>query len=153
MDCFSIASAMTERLYYHDSFLHEFTANIQKLIERDGRTGVILDKTAFYPTSGGQLFDTGFLEAGGNRVDVREVVEDESGEILHFSDASDAALTAGLEVRGHIDAERRRDHMQQHSGQHVLSAAFVELFQAPTVSFHMGVESCTIDLAAAELTA
>jgi alanyl-tRNA synthetase len=144
---------MTERLYYHDSFLHDFTANIQKLVERDGRTAAILDKTAFYPTSGGQLFDTGLLEAEGRKFAVREVIEDDSGEILHIGDAAGAPLKAGLEVRGQIDRERRRDHMQQHSGQHVLSAAFVELFQAPTLSFHMGAETCTIDIAAADLTA
>jgi alanyl-tRNA synthetase len=144
---------MTERLYYHDSFLHEFTANIQKLTESEGRSAVILDKTAFYPTSGGQLFDTGFLESAGERLAVSEVAEDESGEILHLVSGREPLLKPGAEVRGTIDADRRRDHMQQHSGQHVLSAAFVELFQVPTVSFHMGAESCTIDLAAADLNA
>ena len=141
---------MTERLYYHDSFLHEFTAKIQKVVARDGRIAIVLDRTAFYPTSGGQLFDTGFLESAGDRLVVSEVAEDEGGEILHLV-SEDPLLKPSTEVRGTIDPERRRDHMQQHSGQHVLSAAFVELFQVPTVSFHMGAESCTIDLAAADL--
>ncbi len=141
---------MTERLYYHDSFLHEFTATVLKAFERDGRRAVVLDKTAFYPTSGGQLFDTGSLSVNGRQFEVREVTEEESGEILHFCEAE---IARGRQVSGAIDAERRRDHMQQHTGQHVLSAAFVQLFQAPTVSFHMGDESCTIDIAAGDLGA
>ena len=77
-----------------------------------------------------------------------EVAEDESGKILHYMEAPASTLAPGQKVTGTIDAERRRDHMQQHSGQHVLSAAFIELFEMPTVSFHMGDETCTIDLAA-----
>lgn len=140
---------MTRRLYYHDSFLFEFTAAVHKLVKHEGRTAVVLDQTAFYPTSGGQLFDTGVLELDGETFNVLEVVEDDNGEILHFVSGFERTLTPGTQVRGTIDPDRRRAHMQQHSGQHVLSRAFVDLFQAPTVSFHMGAKTCTIDIAAA----
>ena len=108
----------------------------------------------FIPTSGGQTFDTGWLEpvsANGSslRLRVADVTEDEqTGEVLHKIEGSPDGLASGTAVRGIVDAERRRDHMQQHSGQHVLSAAFEKLYSFPTVSFHMGDESCTIDLAA-----
>lgn len=143
---------MARRLYYHDSFLREFNAAVKELRTQEGRTAAVLDQTAFYPTSGGQLFDTGTLQANGRNFAVLEVAEDEQGEILHFLDAPDSTLKAGTSVQGKIDAARRRDHMQQHSGQHVLSAALVRLFQAPTASFHMGTENCTIDLASGDLT-
>ena len=138
---------MTERLYYTDSFLYGFDAEISEVISGE-RTAVVLDRTAFYPTSGGQVFDTGVLSANGNSVRVTEVAENESGKILHYMESPASALAPGQKVTGTVDAERRRDHMQQHSGQHVLSAAFIELFEMPTVSFHMGDETCTIDLAA-----
>jgi len=141
---------MTSRLYYTDSFLYEFDAAVCDVVP-GARPAVILDQTAFYPTSGGQVFDTGYLEANGQKLRVTEVAEDEQGTILHYIDAA-ASVAPGTRVRGTIDAARRRDHMQQHSGQHVLSAAFVRLFEMPTVSFHMGEESCTIDLEARSLT-
>jgi alanyl-tRNA synthetase len=127
---------MTERLYYTDSYVREFQARV---VERsaDGRT-VYLDRTLFYPSSGGQPFDVGSI-AG---VAVVEVV-DENDRIAHFLAAP--LLTVG-EVAGEIDWTRRFDHMQQHSGQHLLSAVFEELFGLHTVSFHLGAESATIDL-------
>ena len=135
---------MSERLYYGDSFLYEFDARVVAAGESGSRQCATLDRTAFYPTSGGQTFDTGTLQAGeGAVVRVEEVAEGEDGSILHFVSA---ALQPGTTVHGVVNAERRRDHVQQHSGQHVLSAAFVRLFNMPTVSFHMGDESCTIDL-------
>ncbi|HEX5432881.1 MAG TPA: alanyl-tRNA editing protein, partial [Candidatus Angelobacter sp.] len=135
---------MTERLYYHDSFLFDFDACVVESVERAGRYGVVLDRTAFYPTSGGQVHDTGKLVLNGaGEITVSEVAEEEHGRILHFTSEPVAPRTA---VQGRIDAARRRDHIQQHSGQHVLSAAFIRLFNIPTVSFHMGEESCTIDL-------
>ena len=141
---------MTERLYYTDSFLYDFDAEVAEVIPGE-HTAVVLDRTAFYPTSGGQVFDTGVLSANGSALRVMEVTEDESGKILHYMEAPASALAPGQKVSGTIDAERRRDHMQQHSGQHVLSASFIELFEMPTVSFHMGDETCTIDLSAKAL--
>jgi alanyl-tRNA synthetase len=135
---------MTDRLYYHDSFLYSFDAQVVESVQREGRHAIILDRTAFYPTSGGQVHDTGrFVLADNREVAVAEVADEEDGRILHFAAEP---LAAGTAVHGNIDAARRRDHMQQHSGQHVLSAAFIRLFNMPTVSFHMGAESCTIDL-------
>jgi alanyl-tRNA synthetase len=127
---------MTERLYYTDSYLREFEARV---VERsaDGQT-VYLDRSAFYPTSGGQPFDLGSI-AG---VAVVEVV-DEDDRIAH---RLAAPLVAEGEVAAAVDWARRFDHMQQHSGQHLLSAVFEELFGLRTVSFHLGAESATIDL-------
>ncbi len=142
---------MTERLYYQDSFLHEFDAEVLDVVavsSSDSRSAIVLDRTAFYPTSGGQIFDTGLIvpaETDGRKLQVAEVAERDDGVILHIvEDASD--VSRGVRVRGLIDSDRRRDHMQQHSGQHVLSAAFARLFNMPTVSFHMGADYCSIDL-------
>lgn len=141
---------MTHRLYYTDSDLCEFEAAVSEIIPSpvsDGRPQVVLDRTAFYPTSGGQVFDTGWLASEADtRARVSEVAETEDGRIVHYLEAV-PKFAVGNAVRGSIDRERRRDHMQQHSGQHVLSAAFLELYQMPTVSFHMGDDSCSIDLA------
>jgi alanyl-tRNA synthetase len=127
---------MTERLYYTDSYLTEFRARVVD-VSPDGHR-VYLDRTAFYPTSGGQPFDTGQLGSGK----VIEVV-DEGDRIAHVLSES---LTES-EVDGRIDLGRRFDHMQQHTGQHLLSAVLLELFNAPTVSFHLGADSSTIDVA------
>ncbi len=148
---------MTERLYYNDPFLHEFEARVLSVTNADGRAALTLDRSAFYPASGGQNFDTGWLEIydppSGERLRVQEVSDDEkTGDVLHIVEADPATLHAGSQVRGGIDRERRRDHMQQHTGQHVLSAAFQKLFNFETVSFHMGEESCTIDLATLKVT-
>src|SRR6266403_639249 len=105
----------TERLYYHDSRLLEFDAQVTSLSELDdGQIAVTLDRTAFYPTGGGQPTDTG---------------------------------TLGDTVHGKIDWLRRLDHLQQHTGQHILSAAFIHLFDAPTRSFRMLEHECEIDVA------
>jgi alanyl-tRNA synthetase len=146
---------VTERLYYHDSFLLEFDATVAEVRECGGRTGLVLDRTAFYPEGGGQPSDTGSLiSCAGGTFRVLEVADAEDGAILHFieSDHSPLRVESGQRVHGAVDAGRRRDHMQQHSGQHVLSAAFIKLFRVPTVSFHMGDESCTIDLETAMLS-
>jgi alanyl-tRNA synthetase len=145
---------MTDRLYYNDPFLNDFTAEVKSVRELDGRKAVALNRSAFYPTSGGQVFDTGWLDVGpgGAKLRVGEVSEapENEDEVLHIIETTDATsideLKQGVQVRGYIDVDRRRDHMQQHTGQHVLSAAFIKLFNMPTVSFHMGAESCTIDL-------
>jgi alanyl-tRNA synthetase len=143
---------MTEHLYYHDSFLYEFDANVAEIAAANSRTALVLDRTAFYPTSGGQVFDTGWIISGSDKLRVTEVAEQDDGTILHFLDAV-PQIEKGSPVHGQIDIDRRRDHMQQHSGQHVLSAALVRLFNMPTVSFHMGVDSCSIDLDTKNLTA
>lgn len=136
---------MTDRLYYNNSFLYGFEAEIRETVDSP-RPAVILDRTAFYPTSGGQIFDTGEIstEHGSHRV--TEVADTEDGRIVHYLEAPPKDLKPGTRIRGLINPKRRRDHMQQHSGQHVLSAAFVRLFHIPTVSFHMGDEYCSIDL-------
>jgi alanyl-tRNA synthetase len=144
---------MTEHLYYHDAFLYDFDATVSESTSIDSRPALILDRTAFYPTSGGQVFDTGWLQPRDSaKLRIVEVSENDHGDILHFLEHP-ADLAPGSSVRGQIDRDRRRDHMQQHSGQHVLSAAFVKLFNMPTVSFHMGVDSCSIDLDTKSITA
>jgi alanyl-tRNA synthetase len=131
---------MTERLYYRDSSLLRFTGTVIESGTLRSRPFVVLDRTAFYPTSGGQPFDRGHL--GG-----REVVEvldrEDDGAVLHFTSDS---VPVGTVVDGEIDAARRLDHMQQHTGQHVLSAAFLRTANVPTVSFHLGADVSTIDL-------
>jgi alanyl-tRNA synthetase len=132
----------TERLYYNDPYLLEFDASVvEAKAHGGGHAAVVLDKTAFYPTSGGQPNDLGTI----NDVPLLDCVDDEhSGVVIHVLERE---LPPGP-VHCRIDANRRSDHMQQHSGQHVLSQAFVELFNWPTVSFHLGALTCTIDLPA-----
>ncbi|HWW16546.1 MAG TPA: DHHA1 domain-containing protein [Candidatus Dormibacteraeota bacterium] len=142
---------MTERLYYHDSFLYNFDAEIRSVVETP-RPALILDRTAFYPTSGGQIHDTGWLVVADEKHHVTEVVDAEDGRVVHYLDAPLKNVQPGAKVRGEIDPARRRDHMQQHSAQHVLSAAFVRLFNMPTVSFHMADDYCSIDLDAPALS-
>ncbi len=128
---------MTDRLYYNDAYLTDFDATIVEVA--DGGRRVYLDRTAFYPTSGGQPFDTGTL--GGRRV--TDVV-DEDDRIAHLLDAPlDAA--AGP-VHGRVDWTRRFDHMQQHTGQHLLSAVLEDLHGWKTVSVHFGDETSTLDV-------
>jgi len=131
---------MTSRIYYTEPYRTEFDATVVAVDTVDGRTHVTLDQTAFYPTSGGQPFDTGTL--GGAAVS--EVIDREDGTIAHVTSG---ALKVGEVVQGTIDWARRFDHMQQHTGQHLLSAAFDRLFGVRTESFHMGMLSATIDLA------
>ncbi len=147
---------MTERLYYTDSFLQTFEARVLDVRSGANGTAVVFDRSAFYPTSGGQIFDTGWLRPAGApepKTRVVSVEEDEAtGEVLHFVPDGNE-LIPGTVIEGAIDSDRRRDHMQQHTGQHVLSAAFEQLYNFATVSFHMGDESCTIDLATNAVTA
>lgn len=130
---------MTERLYYHDSYLREFDAHVVDTTMHEGRPAVVLDRTAFYPTSGGQPFDVGTLSG----VTVVDVVDAEDGRILHIVDR----VPDGAAVKGAVDWRRRFDHMQQHTGQHVLSAAYDRLLSARTESFHLGADCATIDVA------
>jgi alanyl-tRNA synthetase len=134
---------MTDRLYYADAYCREFSAAVTRVGRRDGRTIVVLDRTAFYPTSGGQPFDTGTLAA----LPVLDVLDEGDGTVTHVLDEHAAgAVTVGQTIHGAIDWPRRFDHMQQHTGQHVLSAAADRLFGARTVSFHLGRDASTIDL-------
>jgi alanyl-tRNA synthetase len=134
---------MTTRLYYTDPYLQAFDATVTRVDRRPERVSVILDRTAFYPTSGGQPFDTGQL--GDSRV--IDVIDEEDGTIVHVLDLGSMPLDAGQTVSGSIDWARRFDHMQQHTGQHMLSAAIDKLCGARTVSFHLGAEVSTIDVA------
>jgi len=125
------------RLYLDDPDLLTFEAEVVSVRSLAGRPAVVLDRTAFYPEGGGQPADRGRL-GDVPVVDVQEV----DGEILHLVEG---APPAGR-VRGEVEAERRRDHLQQHHGQHLLSAAFEATAGARTTSFHLGEETCTIDL-------
>src|SRR5882757_10446515 len=131
---------MTQRLYFDDSHLKEFTATVESLKTIDGQQGVVLDRTAFYPTGGGQPFDIGKL----NDLSVLDVVETDEGEIVHL--ISNDGIQTGDSVTGRIDWKRRLDHMQQHTGQHILSQAFIKACGAETRSLDIGEESSTIDI-------
>jgi alanyl-tRNA synthetase len=130
----------TERLYYTDSHLIDFEARVVEVTDRvSGWIAVTLDRTAFYPTGGGQPSDTGVLNGA-------RVVEctDEGETVLHIMQGPTPAV--GSLVKGRVDWPRRLDHLQQHSGQHILSQAFIKLFNAPTHSFRVMDESCEIDV-------
>ncbi|MGO4889888.1 alanyl-tRNA editing protein [Anaerobacillus sp. MEB173] len=137
----------TEKLYYHDQYIRTFST---KLLKQDkdegGHNYVVLKKTAFYPTGGGQPHDIGTLQ------DVSVInVEEVKGEIRHIINQP-LNVDDDDELVGIIDWERRFDHMQQHAGQHILSAIFENFYGYKTVSFHLGKEVCTIDLTTANLT-
>ncbi len=131
---------MTQRLYYTEPYRTSFDGTVVSVEPVDGRLHVVLDQTAFYPTSGGQPFDVGTL--GGAAV--TEVIDREDGTIAHVVSGT---VKIGEVLSGVIDWARRFDHMQQHTGQHVLSAAFDRLFGVRTESFHMGAAASSIDLA------
>lgn len=135
---------MNRRRYYTDAATSKFTANISERVEENGRFAIILDQTYFYPTSGGQPHDTGTIN-GAAVVDV--TVRETDGAILHWLDGAvdDGTITAV------IDWQRRFDHMQQHTGQHILSQAFIQIANAETVSFHLSPETVTIDLNVAQV--
>jgi alanyl-tRNA synthetase len=130
-------ASVTERLYYTDSYATGFRADV--VDATPDRRRVYLERTAFYPTSGGQPHDLGTL----NGIEIGEVVDEEDGRVAHLL----SAPLDGSSVEGRVDWRRRFDHMQQHTGQHLLSAVLLELFGAQTVSFHLGAESSTIDIA------
>ncbi|MCA0984424.1 DHHA1 domain-containing protein [Halobacillus yeomjeoni] len=130
---------MTQKLYYEDPYKMTFETTLVKT-DQDARGHyIVLEETAFYPTGGGQPHDTGVLN-GMQVVDVEEV----EGEIRHYVSGK---LPADTEKwSGEVDRERRFDHMQQHTGQHIISAVFDDRFGIPTTSFHLGKETVTIDL-------
>ena len=130
-------SLLSTHLYWQDAYLHTFEAAVSDQATVNGQPAVALNASAFYPTGGGQPHDTGLL----NGVAVTEVNADD-GQVWHLLDTR---LPAGP-VHGQITWPRRYDHMQQHTGQHILSQAFVVTSGAETVGFHLGVDSATIDL-------
>jgi alanyl-tRNA synthetase len=132
----------TERLYYTDSGMLEFTATVAEVVEMPDAAHIILDRTAFYPTGGGQPNDTGSI----NGVEIIDVAEDDAGRIIHVARSGQARSFHGKTVECRVDASRRLDHMQQHSGQHILSQAFVQACGAETRSFHLGADTSTIDI-------
>ena len=127
---------MTERLYYTDSHLASFRAAV--IDSSPDHRRIYLDRTAFYPTSGGQPYDLGTIQG----VNVTEVVDEDDGRIAHVL----TSPLEAIEVECRIDWARRFDHMQQHTGQHLLSAVLLDLFNAQTVSFHLGADTSTIDI-------
>ena len=136
----------TERLFYTDPYQREFSARVIARREMAGQPAVALDRTVFYPTGGGQPHDTGSLRpatstAEADNISVTDVVA-EDGLIWHIL----AASLAADDVAGMLDWPRRFDHMQQHTGQHILSQAFIVTCDAETVGFHLGATSSTIDL-------
>jgi alanyl-tRNA synthetase len=145
---------MSDRLYYADPSLASFDAHVSDIREVSRSQGrslwqIALDRSAFYPTSGGQPHDTGMLTATSSsgvllEAPILAVEEDEQGEVWH---TTPKPLLAGTAVRGFVDWSRRRDHMQQHSGQHLLSAVVYRQLGAATVSFHLGDMTSTIDVA------
>lgn len=134
----------TERLYYNNPYLKEFRANILEVLPYEGKYGIILDKTAFYPEGGGQPCDTGYL----NDASISEVIE-KDGKLLHIVDT----LIEEKEVRGLVNWERRFDLMQQHTGQHILSACFEKLLNGSTDSFHLGKDIVSIEINISDFTA
>ena len=131
---------MTNRLYYDNPYLREFRARVEEVCESsDGAWLIRLDQSAFYPTSGGQPYDTGTLGC----TNILDVFVDKGGEVWH---KTDAPLTEGNEVLGEIDWARRFDHMQQHAGEHILAGAVHRLYQGHTVGLHLGKEASSIDV-------
>ena len=137
---------MTERLYYEDAYLWEFDGKVTRIRpgKKPGTWEAALDRSAFYPTSGGQPFDTGTLAFGGGKARVTDVEADRDGEVWHTLDRE---IPEGTAVHGVIDGERRRDHMEQHGGEHMLAGALWEKLQGTTIGLHLGLEDSTIDVA------
>lgn len=136
---------MKDLLYYQDATISEFQATVMKTGSDENRNYIVLDNTAFYPTGGGQPHDTGWI-SDIEIIDVEKVDD----EIRHYTTA-DVSNISG-EISAKLNWTRRFDHMQQHTGQHILTAAFVELFDIATTSFHLGTELVTIDLNVSDVT-
>lgn len=136
---------MKDLLYYQDAMISEFHANVVKTGSDENGNYIVLDNTAFYPTGGGQPHDTGWIQ----EIEISNVEKVEE-EIRHYTTKN--ASTISGEIFAKLNWTRRFDHMQQHTGQHILTAAFVELFDMATTSFHLGTELVTIDLNVGEIT-
>ena len=140
---------MTERLYYDDSYLWQFVAVVTSVKngKRPGEWEVTLDRSAFYPTSGGQPFDTGLLSFGKVKAKVTDVEVDAAGDVIHTVDKE---IPAGTAVHGEIDGARRTDHMEQHGGEHMLAGAIWEKLGGTTIGLHLGQTESSIDVAMPE---
>lgn len=134
-----VSILMSERLYYQDQYTRLFRSNIIERTESNHHPAVVLEGTYFYPTSGGQPYDTGMIE-GIKVLDV--VIRHSDGAIMHVLETT----VESDDVRAEIDWNRRFDHMQQHTGQHILSQSFSRELGAETLSFHLGADTSTIDL-------
>ncbi|WP_194543837.1 alanyl-tRNA editing protein [Paenibacillus sp. JZ16] len=134
---------MTKKLYYDSAYIREWETRITRKLEREDGTYLIMEETAFYPHGGGQPCDLGWID----KIPVLDVVQEE-GEILHKVER----LSEKEEVSCRLDWDRRFDHMQHHSGQHLLSAMCLEVCQAETLSFHLGQDYATIDIAQSDLS-
>ncbi|MBQ6515454.1 MAG: hypothetical protein IJI09_12140 [Clostridia bacterium] len=140
---------MTERLYYDDSYLWQFDAVVTSVKngKRPGEWEVTLNRSAFYPTSGGQPFDTGLLSFGKVKAKVTDVEVDAAGDVIHTVDKE---IPAGTAVYGEIDGARRTDHMEQHGGEHMLAGAIWEKLGGTTIGLHLGQTESSIDVAMPE---
>ena len=140
---------MTERLYYENSYLWQFGAAVTSVKngKRPGEWEVTLDRSAFYPTSGGQPFDTGLLSFGKVKAKVTDVEVDAAGDVIHTVDKE---IPAGTAVHGEIDGARRTDHMEQHGGEHMLAGAIWEKLGGTTIGLHLGQTESSIDVAMPE---
>ncbi|MBQ8137039.1 MAG: hypothetical protein IJ174_06360 [Clostridia bacterium] len=134
---------MTERLYYDDPLLTEFDAVVVCTKAHGDGYWIALDRSAFYPTSGGQPHDNGVLRTDEAACQVTDVIVDDDGEVWHDTTA---ALLPGTRVHGVIDWERRRDHMEQHGGEHMIAGAIWTLMKGVTIGLHCGAEDATIDV-------
>ena len=141
---------MTLRQYWADAYLKSFSATVLETMTHNDQPALILDQTAFYPTAGGQPNDTGTI----NGIEITNVIELADRRIAHlFTPSPVHPFTPGTQIRGELNWPRRFDHMQQHSGQHVLSQAFVVTANLETLAVHIGAEDCTLDLPGAKLSA
>ena len=136
---------MTERLYYDNAYLWQFDAVVTGVRngKRPGEWEVTLDRSAFYPTSGGQPYDTGTLSFGKARAKVTDVEVQADGEVIHTVDRE---IPAGTAVHGEIDGVRRTDHMEQHGGEHMLAGAIWEKLGGTTIGLHLGQTESSIDV-------
>ncbi|MBI5532334.1 MAG: alanyl-tRNA editing protein [Deltaproteobacteria bacterium] len=142
----------TEKLFHEDPFLLRFEARVVTATEWKGRPSIVLDRTAFYPEGGGQLADVGVLRVGGGVLQIGDVQIDEEGVIHHLVDTAAQYRIAEQTVIGEVDVRRRRDHMSQHTAQHMLSRALLDVADAETVSARLGSQVSTIDLKVGVLT-
>ncbi len=134
---------MTRRLYHEDAYQTSFTARVTAAGADENGNWLALDQSAFYPTSGGQPYDTGTLAFAGGTAKVTNVLADDNGQVRHYTDAP---IPVGETVQGSIDWPRRFDHMQQHLGEHLLAGTIARMAQGFTIGLRIGAEDATIDV-------